>query len=380
MRGVTTSMSGLTVSGGNGDDIPDSQNSGGGGLFSNGGNVTLSQCTFIRNKGVGTYTGSHIGGGGAVGNYNGGTLSVIGCTFTENYVDGDAMHGGGAILNLVSDAVIEDSTFTGNVSHVHFGGGGAIANIGNHDDGIGMNVLIKGCTFMGNQAVDVHYDNYLSGGAVHSLLCDTRIIKCEFTDNLAGTGGAVHISRTTVSTICNSRFVRNTAWKPNDNILSYGGAVHTAVVTSGHVIIVNCAFHANSAAQGGAAAFRNEATTCINCTMTANSATDWGGAIEAATSITAINLQNIICWGNECPNAPEIIGIEYCQVTHSCIAGEEVVPGINNTNAEPLFIDPDGPDDDPATWEDNNYRLVPNSPCVDTGDNALLPLDVFRSG
>ncbi|NLE60343.1 MAG: hypothetical protein GX616_18495 [Planctomycetes bacterium] len=40
--------------------------------------------------------------------------------------------------------------------------------------------------------------------------------------------------------------------------------------------------------------------------------------------------------------------------------------------ASPLFVDPDGPDNDPATWEDNNYRLSASSPCVDTGTNAVV--------
>jgi hypothetical protein len=33
-------------------------------------------------------------------------------------------------------------------------------------------------------------------------------------------------------------------------------------------------------------------------------------------------------------------------------------------------VDPDGPDDDPATYEDNDYRLQRNSPCIDVGKNG----------
>ena len=32
------------------------------------------------------------------------------------------------------------------------------------------------------------------------------------------------------------------------------------------------------------------------------------------------------------------------------------------------FDDPNGPDGDPNTWEDNDYHLSPNSPCIDAGD------------
>ena len=50
-------------------------------------------------------------------------------------------------------------------------------------------------------------------------------------------------------------------------------------------------------------------------------------------------------------------------------------------DADPLFVDPDGPDDDPATWEDNDYRLGAIgeifSPCVDAGDNTAVTCDWF---
>ena len=49
----------------------------------------------------------------------------------------------------------------------------------------------------------------------------------------------------------------------------------------------------------------------------------------------------------------------------------------SNIDADPLFVDPDGPDDDPNTWEDNDYRLAPGSPCIDASDNTAVPLDTL---
>jgi hypothetical protein len=54
--------------------------------------------------------------------------------------------------------------------------------------------------------------------------------------------------------------------------------------------------------------------------------------------------------------------------TYSCVQGW-TGGGEGNTDADPLFSDADGPDDDPNTWEDNNYRLQGDSPCVDAGKN-----------
>ena len=36
---------------------------------------------------------------------------------------------------------------------------------------------------------------------------------------------------------------------------------------------------------------------------------------------------------------------------------------------DPGFVDADGPDDDPWTWEDNDYHLAAGSPCIDKGEN-----------
>ena len=45
----------------------------------------------------------------------------------------------------------------------------------------------------------------------------------------------------------------------------------------------------------------------------------------------------------------------------------------NLYDIDPLFADPDGPDDDPDTWRDNDRSLQSASPCVDAGNPALAP-------
>jgi hypothetical protein len=41
----------------------------------------------------------------------------------------------------------------------------------------------------------------------------------------------------------------------------------------------------------------------------------------------------------------------------------------------PLFADPDGPDNNPLTFGDNDYRLSPLSPCIDAGENVSVAPD-----
>jgi len=48
----------------------------------------------------------------------------------------------------------------------------------------------------------------------------------------------------------------------------------------------------------------------------------------------------------------------------------------NNFDLDPLFLAPAGPDGNPATFADNDYRLPSLSPCVDAGDASLLRADL----
>jgi hypothetical protein len=53
--------------------------------------------------------------------------------------------------------------------------------------------------------------------------------------------------------------------------------------------------------------------------------------------------------------------------------GAQLIWGAGNIDADPLFVDPDGPDDDPNTWEDNDLHLSGGSPCIDAGDPDFVP-------
>ena len=47
-----------------------------------------------------------------------------------------------------------------------------------------------------------------------------------------------------------------------------------------------------------------------------------------------------------------------------------------NGVADPVFVDPDGPDDDPTTYAEDVWRLAAGSPCVDAGTDGQLAPDV----
>jgi hypothetical protein len=77
-------------------------------------------------------------------------------------------------------------------------------------------------------------------------------------------------------------------------------------------------------------------------------------------------IRNCIIWGNTAPQGTQVYGS--AMPSHSCIQ-DWTGGGEGNISGHPLFLDPDGPDNDPETYEDNDYRLQADSPCIDAGKN-----------
>ncbi len=101
--------------------------------------------------------------------------------------------------------------------------------------------------------------------------------------------------------------------------------------------------------------------TIHNNTIVANSADTGGGASSCEGPIT-----NCIVWGNSAPTGSQL----YDSLTpiYSCIQ-DWTEGGEGNINSDPGFVDPDGGDDAPLTYFDNDYHLAADSPCVDSGTN-----------
>ncbi len=65
--------------------------------------------------------------------------------------------------------------------------------------------------------------------------------------------------------------------------------------------------------------------------------------------------------------------VEGGQAAAEVDAGSVLSWSAGNIDVDPLFVDPDGPDDDPNTWLDNDYHLLDKSACIDAGDNGGIP-------
>ncbi|MHC4574936.1 MAG: PKD domain-containing protein [Planctomycetota bacterium] len=118
--------------------------------------------------------------------------------------------------------------------------------------------------------------------------------------------------------------------------------------------ILNCTIVGNSASEGGALA--NCDGTIRNCTIVGNSDISdiWGesGGIFYCTG----HISNCIFWGNEPGDDIDY----YSMPTYSCI---QHFIGVSNISDDPLFVNPGAMD----------YRLQPDSPCINAGDPNFVP-------
>ena len=87
-------------------------------------------------------------------------------------------------------------------------------------------------------------------------------------------------------------------------------------------------------------------------------------------------IYNSILWNIGVGEIQDYGGATSLEVYFSNIDGGWGGAGSNNINADPLFADPNGPDDIDGN-EDDDLILSSGSPCIDAADNDEVPIDIF---
>jgi hypothetical protein len=163
----------------------------------------------------------------------------------------------------------------------------------------------------------------------------------------------------------------------------------------------NCLLAGNSATTGGALQLDYAASSSLSgspawtltgCTLVQNSASSGGGTFQLHSSqpqMPPFELVDTIVWSTSAPVGPLLVhatGLADVRVS-SCdlqggasgfvlAAGSNFAYGAGNLQLDPLFVDADGPDNNPLTIGDNDYRLAASSPASDAGSNALVAPDL----
>lgn len=265
--------------------------------------------------------GNAESGGGIAGR---GTHATIQSNLvTGNSADGGYPAGGGGLADC--DGVIRGNRITGNSA---FSGGGGLYSCGG---------TIRNNTITANEA---------SWGA-GLIWCGGPIQNNIIALNAAAYGGALHSCDGPIS---DNVVAGNSATARGGGLFDCAGLVEGNIVTH------------NTAVDGGG---------LVGCegqvhgnTIANNSADEEGGGLWQCGGAIA----NCIIWGNAASHGTQLY--DSSAPTYCCIQGW--AGGVGNSDLDPQFFDSDGPDDDPATYEDNDYRLSAGSPCVDAGDNAAL--------
>ena len=253
------------------------------------------------------------------------TAALDGFTITAGMA-GSELAGGGLYC---ASPTVSRCTFRANAA----GNGGGVS---------GGSPTLTDCRFVGNAA-------YWAAGALDVGGNMTRVANCTFSGNWAGGVGGAVFNFDCSPAYVNCIFSGNTAGEE-------GGAMRN--VDSGGYKLVNCTFIGNTSGGLGGAIRSNEWPTMTNCIFWSNQ--DSTGMGESA---------HVTAGGSGEPD------FHYC-----CVQGwTGNWGGTGNIGADPLFVDPNGPDGVVGT-EDDDLRLSADSLCIDVGDNSAVTMGTDLDG
>jgi hypothetical protein len=211
---------------------------------------------------------------------------------------------------------------------------------------------------------------YNAGGGVYIDGANPMLKNCTMTVNVAGFGGAIASLNDASPSVLNCKIIGNSAR------ISGGGLY----CFSNNINLTNCLFAGNSAYQaeylGGSAIYNLGGSLNISdCTIADQSApngmaiTSFIWTFPAANSLT-INNSILYNGGDEIlTNHQETIS-----VNNTDIQGGWSGSGTGNINSNPKFVDL-GLWGIEGQYIVGDFHLQSSSPCIDKGNNSLLPSD-----
>ncbi len=194
--------------------------SSGGGIYNNGGTLTLSDSTLANNS------ASYYGGG--ICNYLG-TLTVSDSTLADN----SASFSGGGIYTFQGTVTVSDSTLSGNSAFIGSGGGiyngggtltvsdSTLANNSASYDGGGIYNLYGTLTV--SDSTLAHNSAGIGGGGIYNSVGTVTVSDSTLADNSASSGGGIYNYRGTL-TLLSTIVAANTASSGPDVIGSVTGS------------------------------------------------------------------------------------------------------------------------------------------------------------
>jgi hypothetical protein len=362
---ATVTVAGLTVT--NGREVVTTEGDGGGGILNDAGaTLNLSQCALagnqawtatgsgfdifgggLLNKGTAVVKGTLFAGnqalnggdpaspfnassGGAIDNFEGGTLTVSACSFTSNQalgapgtfrfaVGGAIESDAGAFNSNPSTVTVSNSVFTNNLASGGANVTGQGGAVGNECivPGLGT-VTLSGCTITGNQAVGggggdgvTTGDSQADGGAIQQYQGNMNIVGCTIANNLAlggkntmlsntdpfaggAFGGAIENNYASVLNISSTVLTGNTAQggatAAGPGSMAVGGAISNSPFAT--MTMTNCIVAANSALAG-------HGGPGVNSLLTVEGGFAAGGGVDTSNNHSVATITGSIISSNQ---------------------------------------------------------------------------------
>jgi CSLREA domain-containing protein len=345
---ATVNISGLTISngrtpGGSVGPALDAVEDNGGGVL-NKGMLALSSCVVSDNSAPSTAHGGYSGGG--VANWTGATLTVTGCTISNNSTGfGGGLSNGGTLT-------VTDSVVSGNTAVVC---GGIISNAGT--------LSVAGSNVIDNSSTsDVGGIGGFSGGTVN-------ITNSTVSNNSAGNSGG-GLSSDGALSVTGSTVSNNTA--------GFGGGLfNSGTLTLTDSTVSGNAANGDPLTSGFGGGIHNIGTlTLTNSTAADNSASNSGGGLYNGNtqSTLAVRFANSIFAGNTASSGPDLSGV-FTSQGHNLV-GNDSGATITAANGDQLGTPASPIDPRLGPLADNGgptrtHALLAGSPALDAGDNSL---------
>ncbi len=410
----------LTIN--NSNVVDNSSDTEGGGVATSNGSIVITNSTVTGNQGGGN-------GGGIRG--NGSSVTVVDSVISGNTAGED----GGGIRITGGSVNVTGSEISGNIAGID--GGGIHTNSGNvtvtdsaildntalssSGDGGGIrtdagNVAVINSTIRGNTAAD-------DGGGIRTSTGDTSVINSTIADNSSADSGGGLISGNGHVIVTNSTISDNTAGDDGGGIAVASGSLsvtnstisgNTAGVDGGGIstntnltedttLIVNSTISGNTAGgSGGGIDNFDGLTRIISSTVTGNQAAIGGGVASFGDSFTRTEVGSSVIAGNSSTTGgadvssqdagdPDnsFVSLGFNLIGDGQFAGTDFFTDAVNgdqvgTTANPLdaVLDELADNGGPTL----THALLPGSPAVDAGNNALAvdadgnPLDFDQRG
>jgi CSLREA domain-containing protein len=311
-----------------------------------------------------TLTGSTVSGNSA-GN-SGGGIHATTITLTGSTVSGNSAGNSGGGINATT-ANVTDSTVSGN-STGNSGGGinATTANVTNSTvsgnsavgSGGGINATtanVTRSTVSGNSAVDF-------GGGINATTANvTRSAVSGNSVGGVGNGGGINagIANVTNSTV-------------SDNSASFeGGGIWASEANA-----TNCTVSGNTAKFDGGGVFAVTATI-LNCTVVENLAHTGGGLFDFPDATLFIVKNTIVALNltDSTGTSPDVAGA-FASQGHNLIGDGTGSTGFVGSDLVGTSLDAIDPLLGPLAnngGRTKTHKLLAGSPCIDAGDNSLLP-------